>query len=141
MLETCARYVKENLAVKRIGLLATRGTHKSRVYHEYFGGDFELLEPDEAGQESVHEAIYSKDFGIKAFSQPVKLAARENIEREICRLAERGAEAVILGCTELPLAVQSDCKSVDGTSVAVIDPGLIAARALITLAAPEKLLP
>ncbi|MCL2602269.1 MAG: amino acid racemase [Treponema sp.] len=136
MLETCADYVKKNLAVKRIGLLATRGTHTSRVYHEYFGGGFELLEPDEAGQERVHQAIYSAEFGIKACSQPVKPQARETVEREICRLAERGAQAVILGCTELPLAVHAAY----ALPVVIINPALIAARALIALVAPEKLL-
>ena len=48
---------------------------------------------------------------------------------------ERGAQAVILGYTELPLAVDADDVPV------FIDPGLIVARALVTLAAPGKLLP
>jgi aspartate racemase len=136
MLETCASHVKQNLNIKRIGLLATKGTHKSKVYNEYFGDGIELLEPDAAGQEKVHEAIYNKEFGIKAFSQPVKPLAREIIGQEISALVERGAGAVILGCTELPLAVLPG-----EVTVPVIDPGLIAARALIALVAPEKLLP
>ena len=141
MLETCASHVKKNLnpgpsgGKLRIGLLATLGTHKSRVYHEYFGDGIELIEPDAAGQEKVHEANYSKEFGIKAFSHPVKALARENIMQEISRLIEKGAQAIILGCTELPLAVKPS-----EVSVPIIDPGLIAARALIALAAPEKLL-
>ena len=136
MLEACATHAKKSLNVKRIGLLATKGTHKSRVYHEYFGEYFELIEPDAAGQEKVHEAIYSKEFGIKAFSQPVKPLARETIGREISRLVGQGAQAVILGCTELPLAVRAN-----EISIPAIDPGLVAARALVALAAPEKLLP
>ena len=136
MLETCASHVKQNLNIKRIGLLATKGTHKSKVYHEYFGDGIELLEPDAAGQEKVHEAIYSKEFGIKAFSQPIKPLARETIGREISRLVGRGAQAVILGCTELPLAVRAN-----EIPIPAIDPGLIAARALVALAAPDKLLP
>ena len=141
MLETCAYHVKKSLessqsGAKRIGLLATRGTHKSGVYHEYFGDGIELLEPEVAGQERVHEAIYSKDFGIKAYSQPVKPQAREVIATEISSLVNRGAQAIILGCTELPLAVTPG-----EVAVPVIDPGLIAARALIALVAPEKLLP
>jgi len=136
MLETCASHVRESTGIRRIGLLATLGTHRSAVYHEYFGNGFELIEPDTGGQEKVHESIYSKEYGIKAFSQPVKPMALDNIRREISRLAERGAQAVILGCTELPLAVKAG-----DVSVPVIDPGLIAARALIELIAPEKLLP
>lgn len=136
MLETCVFYVKKNMSVRRIGLLATRGTHESEVYHEYFTDGFDLVEPDIPGQERIHESIYSKEFGIKAFSQPVKPAALGIIKHEILGLIEKGAQALILGCTELPLAIHSG-----DIPVPVIDPGLIAARALVALAAPDKLLP
>jgi aspartate racemase len=136
MLETCAAYAKESW-INRLGLLATIGTHKSKVYHEYFreNDGFLLIEPDSAGQSSIHEAIYNEDFGIKAQSQKISSEAIERINHEIIALAEKGAEAIILGCTELPLAMQSlDCP------VPLIDPGLITARRLIALTEPEKLL-
>jgi aspartate racemase len=136
MLEICAAYVKES-QISRLGLLATIGTHKSRVYHEYFKEEngFLLIEPDSAGQNNIHEAIYSEDFGIKAQSQKISPTAIERINQEIIALSEKGADAIILGCTELPLAAQN-LKS----SVPLIDPGLITARRLIALTAPEKLL-
>jgi len=137
MLETCCAYVKETLpSVKRLGLLATRGTYKSRVYHEYFREDegFKLIEPEARGQDRIHEAIYSQMYGIKANSQ-IKPQARDWISYEIYRLIDRGAEAVILGCTELPLAIQAE-----HFSIPVIDPGFLTARRLIRLSAPEKLL-
>ncbi|MDR1390468.1 MAG: amino acid racemase [Treponema sp.] len=136
MLETCAAFVKENLDITHIGLLATRGTYKSRVYHEYFKKEdgFVLIEPEEQGQGKIHEAVYSGQFGIKVH-QPVKPQAKNSIIYEIYRLAERGAEAVILGCTELPLAVEAR-----DFSLPILDPGLITARKLIALTAPEKLL-
>ncbi|MDR1901098.1 MAG: amino acid racemase [Treponema sp.] len=137
MLETCAAFVKESLNINHIGLLASKGTYKSRVYHEYFQEEegAVLIEPEEQGREKIHEAIYSKQFGIKTYSQPVKPHAKNNIIYEIYRLVERGAQAVILGCTELPLAVDPR-----DFSVPILDPGLLTARRLITLAAPEKLL-
>jgi len=137
MLETCSAYVKETLpSVKCLGLLATKGTYKSKVYNEYFKEDegFTLIEPEPRGQERIHDAIYSQMYGIKASSQ-IKPQARDSISYEIYRLIDRGAEAVILGCTELPLAIQAE-----NFSIPVIDPGLIAARRLIHLSAPEKLL-
>ena len=136
MLETCALYVKESLRIKRLGLLATMGTYKSGVYREYFREEdgFSLLEPDSAGQKNIHDAIYSEDFGIKAHSDEIEPRAKELITGEIHRLGERGAEAVILGCTELPMAVQGG-----DSPVPLIDPGLITARRLISLLAPEKL--
>ena len=144
MLETCAETVKESLSVKRMGLLATIGTHKSRVYHEYFKEEngYLLLEPDSAGQEKVHDAIYNKDYGIKANSQEISSKAREQISSEILGLIDRGAQAIILGCTELPLAAQGQRFSAPNKSgVPLIDPGLLAARRLIGLVAPEKLKP
>jgi aspartate racemase len=136
MLETCAAYAKET-RISRLGLLATIGTHKSRVYYEYFREEdgFLLIEPDSAGQSSIHEAIYNEHFGIKAQSQKISSEAIKRINHEILALTEKGAEAIILGCTELPLAVQSL-----NYTVPIIDPGLITARRLIALTEPEKLL-
>jgi aspartate racemase len=107
------------------------------VYHEYFRKEdgFQLMEPGPAGQAKINDAIYNKDYGIKAHSQQIKPQAREPISHEIHRLIERGAEAVILGCTELPLAV---CPR--NFTAPMIDPGLLTARRLIALVAPEKLL-
>lgn len=136
MLETCAAYMKESV-YRNLGLLATKGTYISGVYHEYFKKEegFLLIEPDISGQENIHEAIYNKNFGIKAYSQPVTLQAANLLNSEIQRLIDKGAEAVILGCTELPLATQNQ-----NYPVTVIDPGLLTARRLISIAAPEKLL-
>ena len=138
MLETCAAFVQESLShISRLGLLATKGTYKSRVYHEYFREEegFLLIEPEIRGQERIHEAIYSEKYGIKAHSQEIKPQARDWVSYEIYRLVDRGAEAVILGCTELPLAIQAN-----NFAIPVIDPGLLTARRLIHLTAPEKLL-
>lgn len=141
MLENCADYLKKEKqagAKKSLGLLATIGTHKSGVYREYFkeeDGLF-LLEPDAQGQQNIHEAIYNEQFGIKSQSQPVTHKAVDIILHEINQLVKQGAEAVILGCTELPLAVKNG-----SAAVPLIDPGLLAARKLIELVCPEKLLP
>jgi len=139
MLETCVSYVKESLPphIRRLGLLATKGTHKTKVYNDYFEKEnYELIEPEPNGQERVHEAIYSEQYGIKAHSLEIKPQARDRICYEIYRLIDRGAEAVILGCTELPLAVNPQ-----NFDIPVIDPGLLAVRRLIMLSSPEKLRP
>ena len=158
MLEVCADFTKTRLKISELGLLATLGTHKSGVYREYFRREdgFSLIEPDDEGQKRVHEAIYGEYFGIKAHSWPISPQASEIIKKEILRLSARGARAIILGCTELPLAFRMMNNPVSGNPqkaislldtgltnypVPLIDPGLIAARRLIELAAPEKLLP
>ena len=138
MLETCAGFVKKNPEIAKLGYLATKGTFKSGVYHEYFRKEdgFDLIEPDVLGQEEIHQAIYNEDFGLKAYSQPAKTEAVDRLNREIYKLIDRGAKAVILGCTELSLGVQKSTYPVP-----IIDPALIAARRLIEITAPDKLIP
>jgi aspartate racemase len=137
MLETCAAYARET-GVRRAGLLATAGTYQSRVYHEYFTAEagFVLIEPDADMRETIHAAIYSEDFGIKAHSDPVTERAKTILRDAAARLAAQGSQALILGCTELPLAIgPSD------SPLPLLNPALLTARRLIRLAAPEKLLP
>jgi len=128
MLETCANHVKTSLHVHALGLLATKGSHQSRVFHEYFRDEdgFQLIEPAIAEQEQVHEAIYNEQYGIKANPRHVTSQAKECIHRAACRLIDRGAEAIVLGCTEIPLATQNS-----HFPVPVIDPGEITARHLV----------
>ena len=116
--------------------MATIGTFKSKVYHEYFKEEegFILMEPDTQGKEKIHDAIYNEEYGIKAFSKDITSRARVQIKQEIDKLIDKGAEGIILGCTELPLAVEQE-----NFAVPVIDPGLIIARRLIELVSPEKL--
>ena len=138
MLETCVDYVKDSLHIHTLGLLATKGTYQCRVYHEYFRKEkgFLLIEPDVSSQEKTHEAIYNEQFGIKAHSQNITSQAMEYINHEIYSLIDQGAKAVILGCTELPLAVRNQ-----NFPVPIIDPGLLTARRLIAMIDPKKLIP
>jgi aspartate racemase len=143
MLETCAEYVKKSFhkEIINLGLLATIGTHKSRLYHEYFREEdnIRLIEPDGRDQEIIHQAIYSEEFGIKAHSMNVTPQAQDCVRREIYKLIDQGAEAIILGCTELPLAVPEACVQGDNFPAPIIDPAAVTARRLIELTAPEKL--
>jgi aspartate racemase len=138
MLETCASFIKNHSASRCLGLLATLGTYKSGVYHEYFREEdgFTLIEPEEPGRVKIHNAIYDEYAGIKAQPHPVKARTKNTVLYEAYRLVERGADAVIAGCTELPFAIGQD-----DMSVPLFDSALLTARALIQIAAPEKLAP
>ena len=120
-----------------VGLMATQGTHAVGLYRQYLAShpQIRLIEPDAEGQRAVHEAIYHPDFGIKAVS-PVTDQARRVIQETGRKLIDAGASALILGCTELPLALRSG--DVDAV---LIDPTLLLARAAIRAASPEKLRP
>jgi len=104
MIEETVLFVRENYPhIKKIGLLATTGTIKTEIYNGPFkNAGIELLTPNVEDQEClVMEAIYGND-GIKAGKKnlPTKL-----LQKAANTLFERGAEAIILGCTEIPLAL------------------------------------
>ena len=122
-----------------IGLLATPGTYASGVYQTHVEevdlyGHYRLLEPDEEGKSRIRDAIYDTSYGIKIKPAPVTCRAIDSLTAEVWRLHERGAKAVIMGCTEIPLAL-------DGRafSFPLIDPAVAFARALIHAAGPTRL--
>ena len=84
------------------GLLATSGTVASRLYHKAFGEKgLEVIAPDDDEQRDlVMGAIYGPE-GVKGGMRTGP--PRERTELAIQSLVERGAEVIILGCTELPL--------------------------------------
>ncbi len=129
MIEETIKFIKDKFKkIKKIGLLATNGTYKSLVYDQAFKKDgvYKLLIPDKIDRELVHSSIYNKDYGIKSFSNPIKNQVLENFSYIIKKLEKNGSEAIIMGCTEIPLALkQSNFK------IPLIDPTNILARSLI----------
>ena len=98
----------------------------------------EGLQPDPAFQaEVINPVIYDETWGLKAQSDPPTDRARQNLLDGIRHLRERGADAVVLGCTELPLAVPEP--TFEG--VPLIDSTEALARALIRATHPHKLVP
>lgn len=119
-----------------IGVLSTTGTRNLALYKDaLIEKDFQVIEPTEEEQIQVQEAIFNTQYGIKAQSSPVHPQAVENLQKTMRILKNRGAEVFLLGCTELPLAIEFskylDCE--------IIDPNRILARALIKNYQPEKL--
>ncbi|NCT82790.1 MAG: aspartate/glutamate racemase family protein [Comamonadaceae bacterium] len=86
--------------VRRAGLLATRFTMEQGFYRERMRERFgiELIVPDEAGRAEVHRLIYEEL--CRGRFEP---ASREALRAQVAALAARGAQAAILGCTELGL--------------------------------------
>ena len=87
--------------VRTAGLLATDGTIETGIYQDAFDDSgIELLTPDAADQAAVMDIVYN---GVKAGD----LAHDASLFRRACEnLLERGAETLILGCTELPPAFE-----------------------------------
>lgn len=115
-----------------VGLLASTGTVRSGVYHAAARGRLSLMVPDEANQEKVMAAIYGAE-GVKAGFTDGR--CKQDLLEAVEHLVRRGAEILILGCTELPILIdESDDYRVAGKSVVMLDPTNILARKCVALA-------
>lgn len=99
--------VQKNLPdLKKAGLIASSGTIKSKLFHKTFAKEgIQIIVPFEEEQEEVMEAIFGKK-GLKAgFTSGW---AKKIIQDMAAKLVQRGAEAVIAGCTEVPLVLKEN---------------------------------
>ncbi len=87
---------------KKVALLGTKFTMEKDFYKQYIFDHFgvEVIIPVEDEREDIHRIIYDELVHGK-----IKNESREIYEQIIRNLAERGAEGVILGCTEIPLLI------------------------------------
>jgi len=133
--ETTSHIKKHLPQARRLGVLATQGSYQTGLYQKALeAAGLKAILPDEkVREEMVQAAIYAPDFGIKSCTGKVSTQARRRILSAISHLHDLGSEAVILGCTELSLAVDEGV--VDGTPV--FDPARIAAAKLVQLVFPE----
>jgi aspartate racemase len=102
LIETTVAATRRRLpGVTRVGLLATDGTLAARLYHDaYRLAGIEALAPCGDDQLSVMAAIYAVKRGGANEAELMRL-------RLACeRLVDEGAEALIAGCTEIPLLMQ-----------------------------------
>ena len=88
---------------KRIGLLGTRFTMEEDFYRGRLENKFSLqvLVPEQTGRDLVHRVIY-EELVVGKIDPESKKAYQQVIQQ----LAERGAQAIILGCTEIGLLVK-----------------------------------
>ena len=89
--------------IKRVGLLGTRFTMEDGFYRKRMGERFniEVLLPDKDERELVHRIIYEE-----LCQGVIRQSSKESIRKIIERLKLKGAEGIILGCTELPLLIK-----------------------------------
>ncbi len=93
---------KKNL--KKVALLGTKFTMEKDFYTQTLVNDFDLevLIPDTSGKQMVHDIIYN-ELVKGQFTSTSKKAIIKIIEE----LQNKGAEGVILGCTELPILISN----------------------------------
>ena len=91
----------EKDGIKRVALLGTKYTMTEDFYKERLKErGFEVLIPEEEDMQIVHDVIFDElCHGI------IKEESRKEYARIIAALKDKGAEAVILGCTEIGLLI------------------------------------
>lgn len=125
---TAERILRAGL--KTVGLLGTRFTMEQDFYKGRLEDKFGLtvLVPDAEGRSVVDGVIYNElTFGV------ISPESRRKYVRTIEGLAERGAEGVILGCTEIPLLVRQE-----DVRIPVFDTTRIHAEAAVEAALREN---
>lgn len=134
MIAETKTYIQASYPNAKAGLLATRGSYQTKVYEQVFSEPraLEILVPSLEEQEIVNNAIYNTEYGVKG-APPTQWARAAKDFAVIARnLMAEGADIIIMGCTEIPLALTD-------ASLPLIDPTLILARALLREICPEKL--
>jgi len=127
MPEEVFKHAKKNCKKNsKIGLLATEGTLKTKVYDKIFNKQFQLFFPNNKLQkENVNVAIKDVKMGN------VKKAAKV-IQPAIKYLLKNKCKKIILGCTELPIAIFAfkSIKTAKSSKV-YLDPNLILANSAV----------
>ena len=110
----------------KVGLLATEGTLRTGVYKKFFAKDYQLIEPSQKIQKSsVNKSIkFVKMGNVKAAAKAIKPA--------IDSLIKMKCKKIILGCTELPIAIFAfkSFKNIKSSKV-FLDPNLILAQSAL----------
>ncbi|MGR5517157.1 aspartate/glutamate racemase family protein [Vibrio harveyi] len=103
--------------IKKVGLLGTRFTMEQDFYKQRLIDKFgvDVVVPSSDDQTIVHDVIYNE-----LCKGEVHDDSRQHYLTIIEKLVEQGAEAVILGCTEIAMLVESqytDVKLYDTTEI------------------------
>ena len=99
----------QSAGIKKVALLGTRFTMEQDFYKQRLidGYGLEVLVPDEEGKTLVHQVIYQElCLGL------VNDSSRLQYQQIMADLVTQGAEAIILGCTEIGLLVSAEDSSV-----------------------------
>jgi aspartate racemase len=119
---------------RRVGLLGTRYTMEGGFYRDRLADRYglDVLVPDQADRRIVHDVIYDE-----LCRGRVNSASTKHYQRIVDTLGARGAEAVILGCTEIGMLLSGENSSLPVFDTARIHAERAAAVALGLETLPE----
>ena len=107
----------------RIGILSTEATLNTKIYHKYFQKSFDLLSPSKILQKS------SVNKSIKFVKMGKIREAEKAIRPAVNYLIKIKCKKIILGCTELPIAIfaYKSFKKIKQSKI-FVDPNLLVAN-------------
>lgn len=110
--------------INKVGVLATTAAMKTKLYQNTFNKfGIEAIEVNEKIQDKIHESIFSFKYnGLADDNLNLMLAG-------VQYLISNGAEALIMGCTEIPIILKGR-----NFSVPLIDPNEVIAEVAVKLA-------
>ena len=122
MIEETAKKTRGKIPlIQKVGLLASTGVYETKIYHQHFKKfNIEVISPEEKDKEKIMKVIYAVKAGD--LSEEVK----KNIISIAQKLIDKGAEAIIAGCTEIPLILKEG-----DISAPIIDPTQVLAKAAV----------
>ncbi|MAG17923.1 MAG: aspartate racemase [Candidatus Diapherotrites archaeon] len=100
IVEETAKKIKEK-GFKKIGLLATKTTVENKIYNpEFEEYGIELVIPEE--QDKVNKVIMNILAGNKLETD------KQELKQVINSLKDKGAEAIVIGCTDIPILLKAE---------------------------------
>jgi len=125
MIKEAVNWTIDNLpGLSRVGLLATTGTARTKMYHDHFGEvGIEVLIPDADDQNRLLEQLFAYKYGEDVAQ------VRGRVVPIAEKLVQSGAGALVMGCTEVPLILEGY-----HSPVPLIDPNQIMAEAVVRYA-------
>ena len=107
----------------KIGILSTEATLSTKVYNKYFDKNFNLVSPNKSLQKN------SVNKSIKLVKMGTIKEAEKAIRPAVSYLMKIKCKKIILGCTELPIAIfaYKSFKKIKQSKV-FVDPNLLLAN-------------
>ena len=114
----------------KVGLLGTKFTMEQDFYKKRIKDNYgiDVIIPKQEERDIVHNVIYKE-----LISGIINESSRKKFQKIIENLKERGAEGVILGCTEIPLLIKEK-----DSVIPVFDTTMLHARKAVNLALKDK---
>lgn len=116
--------------MKKVGLLGTKFTMEQDFYKKRIKDNYgiDVIIPKQEERDVVHKVIYKE-----LISGIINQSSRKKFQKIIENLKVRGAEGIILGCTEIPLLIKDK-----DSAIPVFDTTMLHARKAVKLALREE---